>query len=124
MAEHYNSGSIATVIATPATGYRFVNWTVGGSPVSTSANYEFTVTANRTLVANFSQITYTIGASSSPAAGGTTTGGGIFNSGSLATVTATPASGYQFVNWTEGGSGGFCKFHLLIFCYRKPDTSG
>jgi uncharacterized repeat protein (TIGR02543 family) len=100
----YNSGSIATVIATPAAGYRFVNWTVGGSPVSTSTNYEFTVTANRTLVANFSQITYTIAASSSPAAGGTTTGGGIFNSGSLATVTAAPASGYQFVSWTEGGS--------------------
>ncbi len=100
----YNSGSTATVIATPATGYRFVNWTLGGSTVSTSANYEFTVTANRTLVANFSQITYTIGVSSSPAAGGTTTGGGIFNSGSLATVTATPSSGYQFVNWTEGGS--------------------
>ena len=99
----YNSGSIATVTATPATDYRFVNWTVGGSPVSTSASYEFTVTANRTLVANFSQITYTIGTSSSPAVGGITTGGGTFNSGSLVTVTATPSPGYQFVNWTEGG---------------------
>ena len=100
----YSSGSSATVTANPATGYQFVNWTQGGSPVSTSVSYSFTVISNLTLVANFTQATYTITTSSSPSTGGTTTGGGGFNYGASATVTAAPASGYLFVNWTEGGS--------------------
>src|SRR5262249_31169101 len=33
--------------------YTFVNWTENGSVVSTLASYTFTLTANRTLVANF-----------------------------------------------------------------------
>jgi uncharacterized repeat protein (TIGR02543 family) len=92
------------VTATPNAGYVFVNWTEGGSAVSTSASYNFTVSANRTLVANFIPITYSITTSAAPAAAGTTGGGGTFNSGSTATVTATPNAGYVFVNWTEGGS--------------------
>jgi uncharacterized repeat protein (TIGR02543 family) len=41
--------------ATPANGYAFVNWTENGNQVSTSATYSFTVSGNRTLVANFKQ---------------------------------------------------------------------
>ena len=100
----YTYGATATVTATPATGYQFVNWTQAGSAVSTSASYSFPVSANRTLVANFSLISYTISTTSSPTAGGSTSGGGTLNYGTSATVTATPATGYQFVNWTEGGS--------------------
>ena len=100
----FNLGSSATVTAKPAAGFQFVNWTEGGTRVSTNASYTFTVTANRTLVANFSLITYTIATSSSPAAGGTTGGGGSYNSGSSATVTANPSAGYQFINWTENGT--------------------
>ncbi len=100
----YNYGESATVTATPSTGYQFVNWTVGGSPVSTSASYTFTVTANRSLVANFSTLSYTISTSTSPAGVGSTTGSGTYNFGASATVTAGAATGYRFVNWTEGGS--------------------
>jgi len=98
-----NSGSSVTVVATPNAGYRFVNWTEGGSPVSATASYNFTASASRTLVANFTPITYTIATSSSPVAGGGTSGGGTVNSGSSVTVVATPNAGYSFVNWTEGG---------------------
>ena len=42
-----------TVYATPSTGYKFVNWTVGGSPVSTNTAYTFTPTDDTDLVANF-----------------------------------------------------------------------
>ncbi len=38
-----------------------------------------------------------------PPAGGTTEGGGFYTYGSLATVTATPSSNYEFINWTESG---------------------
>ncbi|MFA6165879.1 MAG: fibronectin type III domain-containing protein, partial [Gemmatimonadaceae bacterium] len=67
-----------TVTATPASGYTFVNWTENGTPVSTNASYQFTLTASRNLVANFSQtgVTYSINTSSNPSNGGTTTGSG------------------------------------------------
>ena len=55
-------------------------------------NYEATVT------------TYTITTTSQPSPGGTTSGGGTFNAGTSRTVTATPNSGYAFVNWKENGS--------------------
>jgi len=42
-----------TLVATPNTGYNFVNWTENGVEVSKSASYSFTATSNRTLVANF-----------------------------------------------------------------------
>ena len=49
----YQQSQSCTVYATANSGYTFTNWTEGGSQVSTNANYNFTVTGNRTLVANF-----------------------------------------------------------------------
>lgn len=49
----FNSNSVVLVTAAPNTGFRFVNWTEFGSPVSTSANYSFNLMVDRTLVANF-----------------------------------------------------------------------
>ncbi|MDI9554107.1 MAG: T9SS type A sorting domain-containing protein, partial [Bacteroidota bacterium] len=101
---NYAHGSQATITASPSTGYAFVNWTEGGSVVSTNASYTFTVNSNRSFQANYSQNTYTVGVSNSPSSGGTATGGGTFAHGAQATITASPAAGYAFVNWTEGGS--------------------
>ena len=42
-----------TVTATANECYKFINWTEGGTEVSTSASYSFTANGNRTLVANF-----------------------------------------------------------------------
>jgi len=50
----YSSGTSVTVSAAANYSYSFVNWTEGGTQVSTSANYTFTAASNRTLVANFS----------------------------------------------------------------------
>jgi len=47
-------GAKVGVVASPKAGFVFVNWTESGVPVSSNANYVFTVDANRTLVANFS----------------------------------------------------------------------
>jgi hypothetical protein len=49
----YTNGASVTVVATANAGYAFVNWTENGAPVSSSASYTFTASANRTLVANF-----------------------------------------------------------------------
>ena len=47
------TGSEVTVVATPSTGYHFINWTNGTEVASTNATYTFTATANTTLKANF-----------------------------------------------------------------------
>ena len=100
----YQQGQQCTVSATPATGYTFVRWTENGSQVSTNANYTFTVTGNRTLVAQFQQQTYTINVSATPSNGGTVTGGGAFHYGENCTVIATANNGYSFTNWMENGN--------------------
>ncbi len=54
----YQDGSTCTLTATANTGYTFNNWTENSTVVSTNANYTFTVTGNRNLVANFTPITF------------------------------------------------------------------
>ena len=103
----YNAGSGVTVVATPNTGYSFVNWTEGGVVESSSPSYTFTLAANRTLVANFLNTPasqFAVVLSSSPIAGGATIGSGSFASGTSVTVTATANPGYTFANWTENAA--------------------
>ena len=102
----YNHGQSCTVIATSADGYTFLNWTENGSVVSSDANYSFTVTSNRSLVANFEEQepdTYNINVAPNPNIGGTVTGGGSYMGDEQCTVTATANEGYTFINWTENG---------------------
>lgn len=47
---------------------------------------------------------YTITANANNNAWGTVTGGGTYNSGATCTLTATPASGYEFLKWTKNGA--------------------
>jgi hypothetical protein len=98
----YPPGSTATVEAIANNGWGFVNWTENGVPVSNSARYTFTVNANRTLVAHFTNA-YTVTTIAQPVLGGVTSGDGIYNSGSLVAVNAVANAGYNFVNWTENG---------------------
>ena len=56
----FNYGESCTLVATPNANYHFVNWTENGTVVSSDASYSFTVTADRDLVANFSDAVATI----------------------------------------------------------------
>jgi hypothetical protein len=103
-AGNFNSGSSVTVTATPNVGYSFTNWTENGNIVSTDTSYQFTITGNRTLVANFAAVIYSVTLSVNPVAGGSVNGGGLYNSGSSVTVIATGNAGYVFTNWTENGN--------------------
>ena len=49
-------GTSVTLTATPADGYKFVNWTVGGAEVSTANPYTFTAEEDITVVANFEEL--------------------------------------------------------------------
>lgn len=100
----YEQGTSCTLLATPNTGYNFVNWTQNGNVVSTNASYSFTVTGDATFVANFSPNSYEITVSANPSEGGTVSGAGTYNHGTTAVLTATASEGYTFNYWTKNGA--------------------
>ena len=53
----YDFGTTITLTATANENYIFTNWTENGEVISTEAEYTFTVTGDRTLVANFVEMT-------------------------------------------------------------------
>ena len=102
----YNEGESCELEAVPASGYTFVNWTENEEVVSTDANYSFTVTGNRDLVAHFALRSCVITVAADPVSGGTVTGGGTYEYGTHVTLEAIPnsESGYSFVQWNKNGN--------------------
>ncbi len=97
----YDSGSIVNVTATPATGWKFDNWT-GDVADSNAAITTVTMDADKTITANFSElpmVTLTMAGSGS----GTTNpiaGTHSYSQGTVINISATPATGWKFDNWT------------------------
>lgn len=108
-AASYASGTVVTLTASPASGYTFTGWS--GDVTGTSTSVTVTMTANRTVTANFTNGTgtsYMLTTTASPAAGGTITrnpNASSYTAGTVVTLTATPASGYSFTGWSGGASG-------------------
>lgn len=100
----YNTGTTVTLNASANSGYAFDGWYENNTRISSSNNFSFIITSNRTIEGRFSQAgrTYNLTLSASPSAGGTVSGGGSYQSGTNATAIATPNSGYTFVGWYEG----------------------
>ncbi|MES2268388.1 MAG: ice-binding family protein [Bacteroidota bacterium] len=104
----FNAGSTVTVSAAPNAKYTFINWTENGVEVSKSTSYQFIITQDRKLVANFKAIPasqFALTTKSNPAIGGSTTGSGAYNAGTNAVVTATANPGYNFTSWSGDASG-------------------
>ncbi len=98
--------SSVPISAVANAGYTFTSWTENGDVVSTSSTYQFVITKNTNLVANFTAIPpgkLAVNLSSNPAAGGVTTGSNAYDIGASVTIGATAHDGYTFVNWTENG---------------------
>lgn len=102
-------GSTVTVSAKPKNGCSFTGWQNGSETVSTDTSYSFTLTENTVLTAVFEMteespitpVSYTVSLLSG--GHGMVMGDGEYLAGSEATVYATPATGYDFVKWTENG---------------------
>jgi Leucine-rich repeat (LRR) protein len=104
----YPGGTMIPILAMPAGGYRFVNWTAtaGSFANASSASTTFTMPAQVvTVTAHFEVIPpvqYSLTISSTSGGSVTTPGEGTFirNAGTVVNLAATPAGGYTFVNWT------------------------
>ncbi|MFC1990988.1 S8 family serine peptidase, partial [Chloroflexota bacterium] len=97
----YAAGSAVDILATPDGGWMFVNWTGDVSTVAdvNSASTNVTMDSDYSIIANFSQATLTMAVSGS----GSTTpvaGSHTYAVGATVNITATPVSGWNFVNWT------------------------
>ncbi len=91
----FEVGSSTTVTATIPEGKVFKQWTVDGVVVSTDNPYTIEVTDNIKLTAEFVQL-YNVSVVNG-------TGGGDYEMGSSATVTATVPEGKEFIGWTIDG---------------------
>ena len=101
----YSEGTAVTITATPASGYRFVNWTGDASGTSTSVTV--TMNAAKSVTANFIAV-YTLTTSVSPSGTGSVTkspSATQYDAGTVVTLTGVASSGYRFNNWSGDASG-------------------
>ena len=97
-----DAGEEIPLVATPAVGYRFSEWSsgIGACPDAYDPSCTFEINQDITITAHFLPVpTYTLTVTARPAGAGTITGGGTYNAGSAVEVTQTPNSGYVFAGW-------------------------
>ena len=102
-----HGAACTAVTAVPAGGYALLNWTGTGGFATTAANplTVGNVTADMTVTANFAAsytVTFTVAGSGSLTG---STSQVVASGGTCSAVTAVPAPGWGFLNWT--GTGGF-----------------
>ena len=98
----YNDGEQVTLMATPNSGYSFSSWS--GDAGGSTNPLNVTMSGNKNITANFTQnpptqFTLTVNVTGS----GTVTKNpnkSTYNDGEQVTLTATPAAGYSFSNWS------------------------
>lgn len=94
----YSYLDTATLSATASFGYYFTQWSDG----STDNPRTLVVVSDTSLVAQFLPITYQITVQANDTSMGAVFGGGTFNFNTLTTISAVPASGFHFVQWSDG----------------------
>lgn len=101
----YDYNSVLNVSATPKEGYRFVNWSMAGEELSTEPEYEFTLSTEGVLVANFKLKSYNLILNYDQNGGMVVgSGTGVYDHGTILNLTATPVLGYTFDGWKISGS--------------------
>jgi ribosomal protein L21E len=104
----YDAGTVVTITANPASGWKFDHW--GGDASGTSTSVSVTMNSNKSVTAYFTEeITYyTLTMHASPSGGGTTTpsvGSHSYAAGTVVSLSAAPALGYRFSHWSGDASG-------------------
>lgn len=98
-------GESAILTAAPSPGYRFVRWEEAGEVLGNDPLLTVIMDINHSVVARFEpSVPVLIAPSTWAGGGGAVSGGGTIPTGSEATLTATPAAGFEFVNWSSSGT--------------------
>jgi hypothetical protein len=103
----YASGTTVSLSAVPASNYQFTRWE--GSISGTSNTATITMSSDKNVTAVFTEIPkYTLNITISPTNGGSVTKSPDqtqYTSGTTVSLTAVPASNYQFTRWEGSISG-------------------
>jgi hypothetical protein len=99
----FEYGDIVSVVAEPAEGHEFGNWSEKGVLLTCPPYYTFTIENDRDLVAYFIRNIYTITLISNPDEGGNPAGAGDYPYGTEVVLAANPNEGYLFEYWEEDG---------------------
>jgi hypothetical protein len=86
----------------PALNFTFSSWSDGGAQTHTIT----TPSSSTTYTANFDSYVY-LNVIANPSSGGTVTGSGWYKFGTIATISATPNTGYSFSSWFANWDGGY-----------------
>ena len=97
----FSYGDSPEIIASPMEGYDFSGWSGYGVTDPNSATTTVSMVEDRNLTANFTIQTFTLSVSINGQ--GSITGAGNFNYDDLPTISATPSTGYSFLNWEGNG---------------------
>ena len=109
----FSYGDSVVLTAVPDKGYYFGGW--GGDAFGTSATLRLFMNSNKTISANFvdmSKLSLTISSSN-----GTVTldpTGGAYDSGTTVKLTAKPDSGFVFSSWKDSASGSLDTVSIVI----------
>ncbi|MFO8110718.1 MAG: hypothetical protein R6U17_09430, partial [Thermoplasmata archaeon] len=103
----YEEGTVVALTANPAFGWEFIEWT--GDATGTSISTDVTMDDDKIVTAVFAEIptqTYTLtwhieGEGIVDVDSEET----VYEEGTNVTLTATPAQGWKFMEWTDGASG-------------------
>ena len=110
---NYERGTAVTLSAIPAPGWEFLSWTGDTSGMSSNVsvlmNRNMSVTAQFGLIPRFTLTATTVG-------GGTVSGNTQSNylRGTTVNLTAAPASGWEFLNWSGDTSGTSSNISLVM----------
>jgi len=99
-------GASVTLTAIPALGYAFDHWS--GDASGTDSPTTLIIASNRSVVAHFKSITYTLSVTVDPSGAGSVAllpPGGTYTAGTAVALTAVPALGYSFDHWSGDASG-------------------
>ena len=96
---YYRNGDLATITATPKSGYIFDYWIVGGTRVNFNP-HSFQVTETTSAVAYF-KTGCTVSLTPNNASYGAVYGAGVYASGTSVTLSAYPKAGYAFEYWQD-----------------------
>jgi hypothetical protein len=109
----YDEGKEVTLIAAPSQYYAFSGW--GGDASGSSDHLTITMNSDKTIVASFSRLAYSLQTQVEPSGGGSVDPfGGTFDAGTHRTVTATPEDGYRFDHWGGSASGSSNPVSILV----------
>ncbi len=106
----YAEQAAVSLVATPSTGWHFVQW--GGDCSGSASSTSVTLDSDKTCSATFAINSYTITTAVNLAGSGSVScTPNPVNHGGSSTCTATPATGYHFTGWSGDCTGsGACNF--------------